>query len=664
MTGKFFKGKNKRIQQLFLLILLSICIFQCVIVINGYALLMSKRIWRNRSLDSYGRSAVFFLGSTGADFMRFIVKNTPVDKSVVVAERSAAFASQNVLQFYLLPRAIVACDCEILGGKCNPCLQSPDSFIPVTKNFPPPGSVGTEKVFTKFSPESGNNSDYYLGIYGPKQVNQPSPDVDGIGDFRHLIKALCMDIIVLFCLGFLGFVGTTLVFSEINFLDAISLAIPAGAAVFSWSIFLASWAGLSITLNNIIILYLLSIFLFLIFSRLFSIRRIFQVNISERNNYFSQIRNLDWPSIVLIVGIIAMVMLAFYISVGRGYSNYDDIAIWSLKGYGIAAKNSIFADHLLGGHGLAYPLSLPLSITIFKLASGDMLPGSKLLIPIYTVALLWGCFRFLTRHGVNSRIALIDIFLLITVPQFFYYSTLGYANVPFTACLLLAVLWGINGLMDGNKGELLISSFLFGFSGWMRPEGTLFAGILILVLLAWYFLVKGWKTWRIGFWLLPGLVIPIVWLIFARNYVLEDQAGGALKALFNQTQGGHFINLEPLIMTARYGIDTFFNPKTWGLILPLVLILFIITLPRLIRRPNRVALPLLLATLVTFLIPAALFFIESTTEGNFSTFLSMSFDRAYLPAMILSIITISIIFFSNPNAALSVASASVNHELK
>jgi len=625
---------------------------------------MSKRIWRNRSLDSYGRSAVFFLGSTGADFMRFIVKNTPVDKSVVVAERSAAFASQNVLQFYLLPRAIVACDCEILGGKCNPCLQSPDSFIPVTKNFPPPGSVGTEKVFTKFSPESGNNSDYYLGIYGPKQVNQPSPDVDGIGDFRHLIKALCMDIIVLFCLGFLGFVGTTLVFSEINFLDAISLAIPAGAAIFSWSIFLASWAGLSITLNNIIILYLLSIFLFLIFSRLFSNRRIFQVNISERNNYFSQIRNLDWPSIVLIVGIIAMVMLAFFISVGRGYSNYDDIAIWSLKGYGIAAKNSIFADHLLGGHGLAYPLSLPLSITIFKLASGDMLPGSKLLIPIYTVALLWGCFRFLTRHGVNSRIALIDIFLLITVPQFFYYSTLGYANVPFTACLLLAVLWGINGLMDGNKGELLISSFLFGFSGWMRPEGTLFAGILILVLLAWYFLVKGWKTWRIGFWLLPGLVIPIVWLIFARNYVLEDQAGGALKALFNQTQGGHFINLEPLIMTARYGIDTFFNPKTWGLILPLVLILFIITLPRLIRRPNRVALPLLLATLVTFLIPAALFFIESTTEGNFSTFLSMSFDRAYLPAMILSIITISIIFFSNPNAALSVASASVNHELK
>jgi hypothetical protein len=664
MTGKLFKGKNKRFHQLLLLILLSICIFQCVMVINGYAFLMSKRIWRNRSLDSYGRSAVFFLGSTGADFMRFIAKNTPVDKSVVVAERSASFASQNVLQFYLLPRAIVACDCEILGGKCNPCLQSPDSFIPVTKNFPPPGSVGTEKVFTKFSPGSGNDSDYYLGIYGPKQVDQQSPDVDGVWDFRLFIKALFMDIIVLFCLGFLGFVGTHLVFSEINFLDALSLAIPAGAAIFSWSIFLTSWAGLSITLNNIIILYLSSIFLFLIFSKLFSKRRIFQVNISERNNYFSQIRNLDWPSIVLIAGIIAMVVLAFFISVGRGYSNYDDIAIWSLKGYGIAAKNSIFADHLLGGHALAYPLSLPLSITIFKLASGDMLPGSKLLIPIYTVALLWGCFRFLTRHGVNSRIALIGIFLLITVPQYFYYTTLGYANVPFTACLLLGVLWGINGLMDGNKGELLISSFLFGFSGWMRPEGTLFAGILILVLLAWYFLVKGWKTWRLGFWLLPGLVIPFVWLIFARNYVLEDQAGGALKALFNQTQDGHFINLEPLIMTARYGIDTFFNPKTWGLILPLVLILFIIALPRLIRRPNRVALPLFLATLVTFLIPAALFFVESTTEGSFSTFLSMSFDRAYLPAMILSIITILIIFFSNPNAALSDASPLVNHERK
>ncbi len=664
MTNKLFKGKIKRIHQLLLLILLSICIFQFVMVINGYAFLMSKRIWRNRSLDSYGRSAVFFLGSTGADFMRFIAKNTPVDKSVVVAERSASFASQNVLQFYLLPRAIVSCDCGILGGKCNSCLQSPDSYIPVTKNFPPPGSVGTEKVFTKFSPESGKDSDYFLGIYGPTQVDQLSPEVEGKWDFRLFIKTLFIDIIVLFCLGFLGFMGTHLVFSEINFLDALSLAIPAGAAIFSWSIFITSWAGLSITLNNIIILYLLSIFLFLIFSKLFSKCRIFPIKFSERYNYFFQLRNRDWPSLVLVVGIIAMVMLAFFVSVGRGYSNYDDIAIWSLKGYGIAAKNSIFADHLLGGHGLAYPLSLPLSITIFKLASGDMLPGSKLLIPIYTVALLWGCFRFLKRHGVNSRIALISLFLLITVPQIFYYTTLGYANIPFTACLILGILWGINGLLDGNKGELLISSFLFGFAGWMRPEGILFAGILILVLLAWYFLVKGWKARRIGFWLTPGLIIPFVWLIFARNYVLEDQAGGALKALLNQTQDNHFVNLEPLIMTARYGIDTFFNPKIWGLILPLVLILFIIALPGLMRGPNRVDLPLFLTTLVSFLMPVALFFVESTTEGNFSTFLSMSFDRAYLPAMILSVVTILIIFCSNPYTALSDVSNSVNHENK
>jgi hypothetical protein len=631
-------------------------------VMNGYAYLMSKRIWRNRALDSYGRSAVFFLGSTGADFMRFIANNTPIDKPVVVAERSASFASQNVLQFYLLPRAIVSCDCEILGGKCNSCLQSPDSYVPVTKNFPPPESVGTEKVFSQFSPESGKESDYYLGIYKPEQVSQQPLDKDSFWDFRLFIETLFIDITVLLCLGFLGFVGTHLVFPAVDFLDALTLSIPAGAAIFSWLIFLASWAGLSITLNNIIILYLFIVVSFLILSKLFSNRLIFRINFSYRNNHFSQLRKLDWLSIVLVVGIIAMVTLAFFISVGRGYSNYDDIAIWSLKGYGIAAKNSIFAGFLLGGHGLAYPLSLPLSITIFKLASGDMLPGSKILIPIYTFALLWGCFRFLKRQGVNSRIALIGLFLLITVPQIFYYTTLGYANIPFTACLLLGVLWGINGLMDGNRGELLISSFLFGFAGWMRPEGTLFAGILILVLLAWYFLVKGWKHGRFGFWLFPGLIIPFVWLLFARNYVLEDQAGGAIKALFNQLLDGHFINFEPLSMIAHFGIDTFFNPKTWGLILPLVLILFIIAIPGLIRRPNRVVVPLLLATLVSFLVPAALFFVESATEGNFNTFLSMSFDRAYLPAMMISVIMILVALFSNPFIATSDASDSVNIE--
>ncbi len=514
---KFFIAKNIRIHQLLLLILLILCFIQSVLVINEYALLYSKRIWRNCSLDSYGRSAILFLGTTGADFMKFIANNTPIDKPVVVAERSGPFASQNALQFYLLPRPIVSCGCDNLGGKCNPCLQSVDSFVPVTKNFPPPESIGTEKEFISFSLATGSVSDYYLGIYVPKLADRQSLNFESKWNFQIFITTLFLDLIVLFCFGFIGFIGVHLIYPEVDFLDALSLAIPAGAALFTWFVFLASWAGASITIINISILFLLSIALLLIIPRIFNQRRIFFVNFSTLKNKFSQLPQPDWFSIVLVFGILAMLVLAFFISVGRGYSNYDDIAIWSLKGYGIAEKSTIFAGNLLGGHGLAYPLSLPLSVTIFKLVSGDLLPGSKFLIPIYSIALLWGCFRFLQRQGVDSQIALMGIFLLITVPQFFYYTTLGYANIPFTACLVLGILWGINGLMDGNKRELLLSSFLFGFAGWMRPEGILFAGILILALLAWQLIVTGRKIWKIGFWLFPGLIIPIIWLVFARE---------------------------------------------------------------------------------------------------------------------------------------------------
>jgi hypothetical protein len=656
----FYKGKSTLLHNLFLLALFTICVFQSIMVMNEYALLFSKRIWRNRSLDAYERSANFLLGTTGADFMRFIESNTPIDKPVVVVERSANFASQNILQYFLLPRPIVACDCSNLGGKCNPCLQSPDSYVPVTQNFPPMGAVGPAKIFVPFDSPTGNDSDYYLGLYVPKIVeNQPS-NLGGSWNTLIIIKTLIIDLSVLICFGLLGYLIIHLINPGIHKIDALSLSIPAGAGILTWFIFLASLAGISITLVNILIIYLLIIVSILIISWRLIKKPFFSIKVTFSFDFLEQFRQFDFFSIVLVLSILAMFAIAIFISIGRGYSNYDDIAIWSLKGYGIAYKSTIFAGYLLGGHGLAYPLSFPLSITIFKLASGDLLPGSKFLFPIYSIALLWGGFSFLRRRGVNSKIALVGTFLLISIPQFFYYTTVGYANIAFTSCLVLGVLWGINGLIAGNKRELLLSSFLFGFAGWIRPEGILFGGILIVVMLAWYLIVKGRRVWRIGYWLLPGLILPISWLIFARNYVKEDQAGGALTALMNQIRNGQPINFEPLIMTARYGMEVFSNPKIWGLILPVILVFILLALPRTIRRNNLTVWPLVLVTLVSFIIPAALFFVESSTESNFSTFLAMSFDRAYLPAIFLSVMTAFVALFSNPSTDLLEADAEVD----
>jgi len=644
-----------------LFVLLVICIFQSVMVINDYALLFGKRIWRNRSLDAYERSANFLLGQTGADFMRFIASNTPTDKSVIVVERSANFASQNVLQYFLLPRPIVSCDCDNLGGKCNPCLQSPESYVPATQNFPPPGAVGTEKIFIPFDNPSGKESSYYFGIYVPNEVSHQSLNKEDTWNSLIFIKTLSIDLIVLICLGLLGLLIIHLIIPGIYSIDALSLSIPTGVALLTWFIFLASWAGISITITNILLIYIFIIFSILILSRLFIKNPAFSVEFTIPSDLLDQLRHLDYLSIMSILGIFAMLVFAVFISVGRSYSIYDDIAIWSLKGYGIAYEKTIFAGYLLGGHGLAYPLSLPLSITIFQLASGDMLPGSKFLFPIYTAALLWGSFRFLIRRGVNTRIAYVGMFLMITIPQIFFYTTTGYANMPFTTCLVLGIMWGIDGLMDENKRELLLSSLLIGFAGWIRPEGILFGGILIGILLLWQFLVKEKKVWQNSYWLFPGLIIPGIWLIFAHNYIQGDQAGSALTALVNLIQNGQ-INFEPFIMTAHYGMVTFLNPKIWGLILPVFLIIFFIALPRMILKPNKAAWLLVTMTLASFIIPGALFFVEAANESNFSTFLAMSFDRAYLPAITLCVVLALTTLFSSPGKDLYNGNKSIDNQ--
>ena len=208
----------------------------------------------------------------------------------------------------------------------------------------------------------------------------------------------------------------------------------------------------------------------------------------------------------------------------------------------------------------------------------------------------------------------------------------------------------------------MLSSLLFGFAGWIRPEGILFGGILITFMLIWQFQVEGKKIWRICYWFFPGLIIPGIWLVFAHNYIRNDQAGSALTALANQIQNGHLI-FKPIIMIARYGMKAFLNPQIWGLILPVFLIILFITLPRMILRSSKAAWLLFIITLATFVIPAVLFFVEAANEDDFSTFLTMSFDRAYLPAVTLCVILTLSVLFSSSLKVLSKGSKSIDkHE--
>ncbi len=606
------------------ILLVAISLYQAYFELNGYALIWLKRAWKNFGSSSMQRSALYYFGDTGSSFMQFIDSNVPLDMNVIVPGKQTQFASQSILQYYLFPRAVLTCPCNSPDEPCRVCLQDPAAYIPAVKKFPPQDVLDNTKQFVPFISDSPS----YIGIYVPSGVKPGGQPQAANPAPYHLIFALFVDLCVLGCLSFLGFILARLIIPGLAWVEALSLSVPLGVGLLTWIIFMTSWLGLPIILPTVILIYILVVAGLLVYRRL---RKSPEAGADHapRKLYLPDLSKINWVEALAwaIVGCLFLIMTI--VSVNRSYSQFDDIAIWSLKGYGIAYKGTIFASDYLGGHGLAYPLDVPLWITLFKLASGDLLPGSKFLFPIFTAAVAFGCYRFWRRWGVNAAWAWSGVFLLLTVPEIFLHSTLGFANVPFAAYLVLGVFWSVDGLLHEQPRSLFMAGLLLAFAGWTRPEGIVFAGILMAVL---FFarLIALRKPYFSPAWVIP-LVIPVIWLLFAAKYVAQDQAGGALSQIVNELLHGT-LSLTPLKMMFDFSKTTAVSPATWGYIFPVAAVMLVVAIYRLLPRINPPAFLLLMVAIMAVLVPAGLFFVESTTEADFSTFLSVSFNRAYLPA--------------------------------
>lgn len=617
--------------------LLIVALYQAYIDIDGYALEWIKRTWRTRDLIAMERSALYFLGEDGARFMEFIASKVPPNKPVIVAEFSGVFAQQSILNYFLLPRGIVSCRCRKVGEECVPCIQDPASFVPATNQFPPQYALPLAKKFVPYQGKSGD----YLGLYIPLDASveghgsEIEPHYDRLG-------ALLIDLVTLSCFGLLGTVIVRLILNRSDLWATISLSFPLGMGLYTWALFIVSYIGLPVTLVNIVFLYIVLMCL-VIFVRMLLKRSQGSWSVESISSSTAlPTGGIDIVRILTLVGIGFLLILVVLISIGRSYSYFDDIAIWSLKGHGIAYDGTIFAFNRLGGHGLAYPLNIPLTIAVFDLASGDIIPGSKLIFPLFAISLITGCYNFWRRWGVPATIGLVGIFLLITIPVIFFHSTLGYANLPFSTYLILGILWSVYGLIQRNRPGLLMGGIMLALSGWTRPEGFLFAFLLETTLvLIWLLYCKKMSTFPL--WLVLPLLIPGVWLAFASKYILSDQVGGALSAFKGQLLKGN-VAIGPLITTIKYGWNNIFEPGRWGLVFLVSVLLFVVSVIWWRQRLHPAIMYLIPVGLVSALMPVGLFYIESYDEASFKVFLSVSFDRAFIPAAVL-VVSIAILNF-------------------
>ena len=607
-------------------------LFQAGFVMREYALpwgWRAKQVWNQPSLL---RSADLSLGAQARRIVSFVDQVVPEQATILLppGQTEERFSLARSMQYFFFPRQLIECQAE--GATyCQDALASPDIYVLGTDDFPPPSAADRNFLAPK------DDLGWFRGVYGPDfRPPQPEPGFSWLDQTGVLVR----DLLLLLGLGLLG--GSLLGAIRPNWqpIELLGLAVPVGAGVLTWSLFLLSWVGLKLTLS-----VSASVLVVITVIAAWSAHRQGHAlwKLGGWREGWSGTPGV-WRALISMAGL-GITTVAVALSVGASYRLYDPVQIWSVKGYGIAAAGSILAGADWGVHGLSYPLNIPMQVALFYMVDGDTLPGSKLLYPIYAFALCASLFAFLRRKEVDERIAGLGALLLGTVPIVFFHATSGFANLPFTLLLVSGALWGVEGIRGESRRQQLLSGLLLGLAAWTRPEGILYALAVILILFAVAKLAHQ-RGSKLAPLIAPVAVVAGGWFLFA---LLEHTLQGsnlqqAVSVYSGDTFAGHFdpSGLWTIVRIFTYSMFVPYramfpaiSATYWGVLFPVVLVLLVWSGRRFFTKSNLEGLMLWATLIGVGAINVGVFYIRSYSKSNFPAFIERAFPRAFLPTAVL-----------------------------
>ena len=406
---------------------------------------------------------------------------------------------------------------------------------------------------------------------------------------------------------------------------------PIGVGLLTYSLFMISWIGLPINLALISALSAAGLV-----TQVFLLSRRASGRTSRGEPLAKSYGVTDtWPALTLAIGGIAILFFAAAVlSVGKSYSSWDGMAIWSVKGYGIAREGTIFAGRDWGSHQLSYPLNLPLQISSFDLLTDDWLPHSKLIFPLYYLSLLVGLYSFLRRHTSQLQ-ATLGSLLVATSPIVFDHATIGYANLPFSTYLVLGILSLIDGGLGRNRPLEATGSLMLGLAAWTRPEGIYLVSISAAAL---------WVAFRISRtgnpsalrWVVPVLILALPWQAFTVLGGYQASATSSLRSTLSMWAHNEFRWFDAYWI-ARYFAWQATQHEYWGIAVPAIVLVLLASGRRIRVRGNPVGMLLTVVVTVALLTMGGYFYIISA-GGDPDFLLSTSVERLLMPAMILGIV--------------------------
>jgi hypothetical protein len=276
-------------------------------------------------------------------------------------------------------------------------------------------------------------------------------------------------------------------------------------------------------------------------------------------------------------------------------------------------------------------LNVPLQISLFASLDGDIVPGSKLLFPLYYISLAVAVLDHWRRRGKLTAAGWGTV-LVMAIPVVFDHATQGYANLPFATYVVLGTLVAAQAESTGRKGAWAMSGLCFGLAIWTRPEGLPVIGLAyIALLLASKRAASSWGLrWT---WILPGLLLGGGWLAF----VLVNGESGIPPNLLGNVKAsilGGDGHLAALYWIGRYLLRDLLSPSVWGLYLPIVAVGSLLQL----RRPRvqlRVEDRMILAAAAAAASFVFAFYYLISFSGNLEWWLDTGLSRMLMPSALL-----------------------------
>jgi hypothetical protein len=585
-----------------------------------------KQVWDEPRLV---RSADMSLGAQARMTISLIDDVIPENATILLPPigEPGRFSLTRSMQYFFFPRTPIQCN-SLETEACQQALGNAEIFILATEDFPP-----SELTLGREFYESPHIEGWWFkGIYGP-EFETPS-EAQKMTIFSYSLLFL-QDAAIIAALFVLGISLLLTVRTKWRLLELLSLAFPIGAGLFTFLLFLLSWMSVQLNPKSLGLLYA---------ALLVSLWLISKPSIKKVR------RSIEWPSLSketrpsvcslsFWIALLCVCGLSVAFSVGLSYRLTDPVQIWSVKGYGISHAGSIFGAKSWGVHDLAYPLNIPLQVSIFHLINGDALPGSKLIYSLFSFSLYALLFVFLRQKKVRQEESLLGVLLVATVPIFFFHSVSGFANLPYTFYLLAGILWTYKGVSESRASDQLIGSLLLGLAAWTRPEGIVFCvGILVVLWLSKFVIKMG--QFNYAALILPLAFIAIPWFVFSfsGSYMEGSNLDQAVNIYATELFRGN-IDLSGLFTLVRVFSRVMFIPSitatTWGMFFPVVLILLLANLKRFRPITNPGGFVLAAQSIFVVITTVGIFYVRSYSKGGYASFIERSFPRAFLPAALL-----------------------------